>query len=59
MDCIWEPNMDLCSMMMNIYQEKELSSYVINSSKNYRRDFTENPYSQMVLHDIRTIVCKR
>ena len=40
-----EPNMDLC-LMMYIYQEKGLlSSYVINSSKNYGRDLAENPYS--------------
>jgi hypothetical protein len=32
--------------MMYIYQEKGLlSSYVINSSKNYGRDLAENPYS--------------
>ena len=43
-------------MMTCIYQEKELSWYVINSSKNYGRDFAENAYSQMVLDGIRMLV---
>jgi hypothetical protein len=51
----YEPAMDLC-LMMHIYQEKELSLYVINSSKNYGRDLAENPYSQMVLDGIRMLV---
>jgi hypothetical protein len=39
-----EPNVDL-SLMVPIYQEKVLSSYVINSSKNYGRDLAEeNPH---------------
>jgi transposase-like protein len=36
----YEPNMDLC-LTVHIYQEKELSSYVINSSKNYGVDLAE------------------
>jgi hypothetical protein len=30
-------------------QEKELYSYVINSSRNYERDSAENSYLQMAL----------
>jgi transposase-like protein len=37
----YEPNVDLC-LMVHIYQEKELSLYVINSSKNYGRDLAGN-----------------
>ena len=39
-----------------IYQEKELSWYVINSSENYERDLAEKAYSQMVLDGIRMLV---
>ena len=51
----YEPDMDLC-LMMHIYQEKELSSYAINSSNNYGRDLVENPYSQMALDGITILV---
>ena len=37
----YEPNMDLC-LTVHIHQEKELSSYVINSSKNYGVDLAKN-----------------
>jgi hypothetical protein len=38
---------------VHICQEKELSLYVINSSKNYERDLAEeNSYLQMVLDGI-------
>jgi len=36
-----------------IKRKKELSWYVINSSKNYETDLAENTYSQMVLDGIR------
>ena len=36
-----------------IKRKKELSWYVINSSKNYETDLAENAYSQMVLDGIR------
>jgi hypothetical protein len=47
----YEPNIDLC-LMVHICQEKELYSYVINSSRNYERDLAENSYLQMVLDGI-------
>ena len=36
----YEPNIDLY-LMVHMSQEKELYSYVINSSRNYERDLTE------------------
>jgi hypothetical protein len=51
----YEPNMDLC-LMVCICQEKELYSYVINSSKNYERDLGERSFSQMVLDGIMMLV---
>ena len=48
----YEPNVDLC-LMVHISRERELSSYVINSSKNYERELAEeNSYLQMVLDGI-------
>ena len=51
----YEPNMDLC-LMMYTYQEKEPSSYVISSSRNYERDLAERSFSQMVLDGIRMVL---
>ncbi len=41
---VYEPNMDLC-LMVYTYQEKEPSSYVISSSRNYERDLVESSFS--------------
>ena len=41
-----------------INTEKELSCYVINSSKNYGRDLAENAYSEMVLYGRYKDACK-
>ena len=53
----YEPDiMDLCLLMMHIYQEKGLFLYVINSSNRYGRNLAEKPYSQMVLDGIWMLV---